>query len=217
MGKIGQFFLQQPTGRYLILLVLGVIVGAIGYRFMAERPLWAYFTLVVIGFIPLGLFFTNRRLAHLFGILVVIALMCGVYFIDLMQESDREQVVRITRELVRAVERSDYAVFERYLDADYRWQNMNRAAMMHRVRTALLPNESRSCGVSSAKVKEPEGAKNLTVEGNLTASGRFGREEGFFSGTIELVYRKQGDGSFKVVGTKVAWLNGNEVTLPPGR
>ena len=217
MAKILQFFMNHPVGRYLILLLAGVLFGAIAYRTMAERPLWAYFMLVVIGLIPLGLFLTNRRVAHLFGILVIAGLMCGVYVLDLVQESDREQVVRITQELVRAVERSDYTVFERYLDADYRWQNMNRATMMTRVRTALLPSESRSCSVSSAKVKEPEGSKTMTVEGNLSASGRFGREEGFFTGTIELAYRKQNDGSYKVVGTRVAWINGGEVTIPPGR
>ena len=42
-------------------------------------------------------------------------------------------------------------------------------------------------------------------------------EKFFFSGTIELQYKKQGDGSFKVTGTKVAWMNGGEVTIPPGR
>lgn len=216
MSKFVQY-LNHPVGRYILMLLLGLLYGVIGYRTLAERPLWAYFVLVVIGLVPLALFFTNRRMAHLFGVAVIIALMVGVYFADRAQESDREQVVRITHELVRAVERSDYAVFERYLASDYRWHNLNRDGMMNRVRTSLLPGDSRSCGVSSAKVKEHEGAQNLTVEGNISASGRFGREEGFFSGTIELYYRKQPDGTFKVTGTKVAWLNGGEVTIPPGR
>jgi len=184
---------------------------------MAERPLWAYFTLVVIGLIPLALFFSNRRVAHLYGLCVVAALIAGVYLCDLMQETDREQVLRISNELMRAVNRGDQSVFERYLSKDYRWHSMNKDAMMQRVRTSLLPNESRSCSVSSAKVREKEGSDTLTVEGNLSASGTFGREEGFFSGTIELQYKKQGDGSFKVTGTKVAWMNGGEVTIPPGR
>lgn len=217
MVKITNFLLLHPAGRYLILLVTGILFGAIAHRIFAERPLWAYFTLVLIGLIPLGLFITNRRVVHLFGIIVVGVLMFGVYVLDLVQESEREQVIRITQELVRAVERSDYTVFERYLGADYRWQNVNRAAMLHRVRTALLPNESRSCGISSAKVREKEGSDTLTVEGNLSASGRFGVEDGFFSGTIELVYKRQTDKTFKVVGTKVAWSNGMEVVLPHGR
>lgn len=209
--------IHHPVTRYLLLLIAALGVGVLAYRSLAERPLWAYFTLILLSLIPLGLFLTNRRVVHLFGLLAMIALIMGVYLADKIQESEREQVIRITQELVRAVERADYSVFERYLASDYRWQNMNRAAMMNRVRSALLPNESRSCGVSSAKVREPEGSADLTVEGNLSASGRFGREEGFFSGTIELKYRKQSDGTFKVLGTRVAWMNGGEVTIPPGR
>jgi hypothetical protein len=184
---------------------------------MAERPLWAYFTLVVIGLVPLGLFITNRRVAHLYGLAVVAALMAGVYFCDVMQETDREQVLRISNELMLAVNRGDHAVFERYLAKDYHWRGMDKKAMMQRVRTALLPNESRSCSMSSSKVREKEGSETLTVDANLSASGTFGREEGFFSGTIELQYKKQSDGTYKVTGTIVKWTGGNEVTLPPGR
>ena len=209
--------IHHPAVRYLLLFLVGMGIGALAFRSLAERPLWVYFTLIIVGLVPLGLFITNRRVAHLFGLIVIMALLAGVYMADAIQESDQEQVIRITQELVRAVERADYSVFERYLATDYRWQNMNRAAMMNRVRTALLPSESRFCGVSSAKVREPEGSQNLTVEGNLSASGRFGREEGFFNGTIELRYRKQPDGTFKVVSTRVAWMTGGEVTIPPGR
>ena len=216
MSKITQS-VYHPVGQYILLLLAGVCFGLVAPGTMAERPLWAYFTLAVIGLIPLALFLTNRRVAHLFGIVVIACLMGGVYLCDVLQESEREQVVSITQQLVRAVERSDYGVFERYLADNYRWQNLNRAGMMNRVRTALLPNESRSCSVSSAKVREPNGSEKLTVEGNLTASGRFGVEEGYFTGTIELYFQKQSDGKYKVTGTMVKWINGGEVTIPPGR
>jgi hypothetical protein len=217
MNKFLHLVLNHPVGRYTLLLVLGLLVGLFAYRSMAERPLWAYFTLIVIGLVPLALFITNRRVAHLYGLIVVAALMGGVYLCDVLQETDREQVLRITNDLMRAVNRGDQAVFERYLAKDYRWHGMNKEAMMQRVRTALLPNESRSCSVSSATVRETEDSETLTVEGNLSANGTFGREEGFFTGTIELQYKKQADGKFQVIGTKVAWLNGGEVTIPPGR
>jgi hypothetical protein len=217
MSKFLQLVLHHPVGRYTILLVIGLLVGLIAYRSLAERPLWAYFTLAVIGLVPLALFVTNRRVAHLYGLAVVAALMAGVYLADELQETDREQVMRISNELMRAVSRSDHATFDRYLANDYRWNGMNKAAMMQRVRTALLPNESRSCSMSSAKVNGTEGSDKLTVEANLAASGTFGREEGFFSGTIELQYKKQSDGKYKVTGTVVKWANGGEVTLPPGR
>ncbi|HQR07397.1 MAG TPA: nuclear transport factor 2 family protein [Gemmatales bacterium] len=217
MSKPLQLALLHPVGRYTLLLLSGLLVGLVAYRSMAERPLWAYFTLAVIGLVPLALFVTNRRVAHLYGLTVVAALMAGVYLADELQETDREQVLRISNELMRAVTRADHAVFERYLAPDYRWHGMNKAAMMQRVRTALLPNESRSCSVSSVKVNGVEGSDTLNVEGNLTASGTFGREEGFFSGTIELQYQKQSDGKYQVTGTIVKWYNGGEVTLPPGR
>lgn len=217
MSKFFQLVVNHPVGRYTLLLIAGLLLGLVAFRSLAERPLWAYFTLAVIGLVPLALFVTNRRVAHLYGLAVVAALMAGVYLCDTIQETDREQVLRISNELMRAVSRSDHAVFERYLAKDYRWHGMNKDAMMHRVRTALLPNESRSCSISSGKVNGTEGSDALTVEGNLSASGTFGREEGFFSGTIELQYKKQSDGTFKVTGTIVKWLNGGEVTLPPGR
>ena len=205
---------QHPVTRYIMMLVLGLATGALVYRQLAERPLWAYFTLLIIGLVPLALFFTNRRGAHLFGLLVIGLLITGLYLADTMQETEPELVLRITQELLRATEQADYPVFERYLAPNYRWQNMNRAAMMTRVRSSLLPNASRSCSISSAKVKTNETGQSYIVEGNLSASGTFGSQEGFFSGTIELTFAKQPDGSFKVVGTRVAWYNGGEVTIP---
>lgn len=217
MNKFLQLVVNHPVGRYTLLLIAGLLVGLVAYRALAERPLWAYFTLAVIGLVPLALFFTNRRVAHLYGLTVIAALMAGVYLADELQENDREQVMRISNELMHAVSRADHATFYRYLANDYQWHGMNKGAMMHRVRTALRPNESRSCSMSSAKVNGAEGSDTLTVEGNLAASGTFGREEGFFSGTIELQYKKQSDGKYKVTGTVVKWSNGGEVTLPPGR
>jgi hypothetical protein len=52
------------------------------------------------------------------------------------------------------------------------------------------------------------------VEGNLSASGRYGSQEGYFTGTIELKYQLQSDGTYKLIGTRVAWFNGNEIVLP---
>lgn len=215
MGKWMQSVLNHPGGRYTLLLLAGVIVGLVSYRAFAERPLWAYFTLIVIGLVPLALFITNRRVVHLYGLAVIAALLAGVYFLDYVQETDQEAVIRISYELLRATERADYAVFDRYLARDYRWQSMNKDAMMARVRTSLVPSESRSCSLSSAQAR-PRGTPNeYSVEGNLSAHGRFGNQDGFFTGTIELQYRKQPDGNFQVVGTRVAWVNGGEVTLPP--
>ncbi len=209
--------LQHPAGRYAILLVMGLIAGYFLYPSLGERPIWAYFTLLLIGLVPLGLFITNRRVVHLGGLLVIGLLMTGVYLADRWQETPQEQVLRITNELLTAVERADYATFDRYLAKDYRWQNMTKPAMMQRVRSSLVPSEARSCSISSARVKPTDDIKKLTVEGNLSASGKFGREEGFFTGTIELHYTKQPDGGYQVTGTKVAWMNGGEVVLPAGR
>lgn len=209
--------LQHPAGRYAILLVIGMIGGYFLYPSLGERPLWAYFTLLIIGLVPLALFITNRRVVHLGGLLVIALLMAGVYLADRWQETPQEQVLRITNELLTAVERADYATFDRYLAKDYRWQSMTKPAMMQRVRSSLVPGEARSCSISSARVKPTDDIRKLTVEGNLSASGKFGREDGFFTGTIELHYTRQPDGGYQVTGTKVAWMNGGEVTLPPGR
>lgn len=217
MSKLLHQLLHHPVGRYTLLLLMGLIAGVLVFRSLAERPLWGYFTLVIIGLVPLALFLNNRRVAHLYGLAVVAVLITGVYLCDSSQETEQEQVLRISNELMRAVSQSDHEVFERHLAPDYRWHGMNKSAMMQRVRTALLPNESRSCSISSARVKEKRSSDMLTVEGNLTASGTFGVEEGFFSGSIELQFKKQNDGTFKVAGTKVAWPSGGEVTLPRGR
>lgn len=206
--------LQHPSTLYAVLLIVGLFTGLVFYRHLAERPLWAYFTLLIIALIPLALFLTNRRVVHLFGLVVIGLLLSGVYLCDLMQETDAEQVMRIGQELLRATENADYGVFDRYLADDYRWQNMNKQSMMNRVRSSLLPSTARSCSLSSARVKVQEPGRRFLLEGNLSASGRFGHEEGFFSGTLELTFTKQPDGSLKVTGTRVAWYNGGEVTIP---
>lgn len=215
MGKWFQSVALHPAGQYTLLLLAGVLFGALSYRSFAERPLWAYFTLLVIGLIPLALFFTNRRIAHLYGLAVIAGLMGGVYLLDAMQESDSEVVLRISQELLRATEQGNYSVFDRYLAPHYRWQNMNKAAMMERVRTALLPSDSRSCSISSAQAKQGANSNEVIVDANLTASGRFGSQEGYFVGTIQLTFQKQPDGKFQVVGTRVASPQMGEVTIPP--
>lgn len=214
MATLKEAILVHPGGRYCILLLIGLIYGLVLPGTLAVRPWWAYFTLAVIALVPLGLFINNRRTVHLFGLLVIVALMAGVYLADTMQESASEQVIRISNELTQAVSKADYATIEKHLASDYKWHNLNKAGMMNRVKTSLLPSESRSCSISSAKVKEPEGSPTLTVEGNLSASGRYGSEEGFFTGTIELKFQQQLDGTYKLVGTRVAWFNGNEVSIP---
>lgn len=214
MATLKQAILEHPGGRYCILLVIGLVYGLVLPRTLAVRPWWAYFTLAVVALVPLALFLNNRRMVHLFGLIVIATLMGGVYLADAMQESASEQVIRISNELTQAVSKADYATIEKHLASDYKWHNLNKAGMMNRVKTSLLPSESRSCSISSAKVREPEGSPTLTVEGNLSASGRYGSEEGFFTGTIELKYQQQSDGSYKLVGTRVAWFNGNEVSIP---
>jgi hypothetical protein len=91
---------------------------------------------------------------------------------------------------------------------------MNRAAVLQRARQSLRPDDHRSCGISAAKVRGENGSSTLVVEGNISASGQFGSQDGSFIGLIELTYTRQPDGQYQLTGAKVTWPNGSEVTLP---
>src|SRR5687767_10044190 len=130
MAKAAPSFWVGPTGRYLVFLVVGgALIGALRSSF-ADKTTWAYFAFAVMALVPLALFFTNRRVDHLFGLAVIALLMGGVYVADKYQETDREQVLRKTDELLRAVERGDHAVFERHLASNFQWQGMNKPALL---------------------------------------------------------------------------------------
>lgn len=214
MAKVGQVVFNTAAGRYCF---FGVVVGvflALFARSFAERTTWAYFSLAVVGLIPAGLFLASRRADHLFGVAVVALLMGGVYLLDRVQETDREQVLRKTDELLRAVERAEQGVFDRHVADNFQWEGMNKKGLLDRARHSLRPEERRSCGMSAAKVRGDNGAPTLVVEGNLSATGQFGSENGTFLGLIELTYTRQGDGQYRVSGAKVTWPNGMAVTLP---
>src|SRR4029079_1078149 len=98
MAKAAQSFWAGPMGRYLVLLVVGAGLIGLFWRSLADKTTWAYFVLAVIALIPVALFFTNRRVDHLFGLAIVALLMGGVYVADKYQETDREQVLRKTDE-----------------------------------------------------------------------------------------------------------------------
>lgn len=210
---MGKFF-ASATGRYLVFLVVIGAVLALVRGMFAEKTGWAYFALAVIGLIPVALFLTTRRVDHLFGVAVIALLMGGVFVVDRYQESDREQVLRKSDELLRAVERADYATFERHVAKDFQWQGLDKTGVVRRARQSLRPGDSRTCGMSAGKVKGDNGAGKLVVEGNLSATGQFGSENGTFLGTIELTYTRQPDGQYQVSGARVAWHNGQEVGIP---
>jgi len=214
VAKSGQLVIRTPLGRYGVLLLIGVALLAACWRLLAENTTWTYFVLAVVALVPLSLFLSNRRVVHLIGLFVIGLLMFGVSMADRLQETNREQVLRRTHELLRAVERADHPAFDRNLAGNFQWHGMNRIAMLKRVRESLRPDEVRSCGISAARVRGVNGSTTLVVEGNLSASGQYGSLEGTFLGLIELNFTRQPDGQYLVSGARVTWPNGTEVTLP---
>jgi hypothetical protein len=214
MAKLIQKIIGNSTGRYSLLLILGLLVESAAYPLLAEKTGWVYFILGILALIPLALFLNNRAVVHLFGLLCVAILMAGVYVADDLQETDREQALRKTREILRAVETADLATLERHLSDKFTWQGMNRKQLLDRARRVLNTSASRSCSISSAQVQGLSGDERLVVSGNLTATGQFGSEEAFFTGVIYLTYARQPDGQYKLIGTKVQFPGGQEVVLP---
>jgi hypothetical protein len=214
MAKLIRVVFSQAGGRYFLVLLLGILLEAAGYRLFAERNGWAYFTLGLFALIPIALFFNNRAVVHLFGLLCIVLLMGGVYWLDLVQETDREQALRKTQELLRAVETTDFSTFERYINDKYVWQEMTKKSLLERARRVLSPAQRRSCSISAAQVQGNNGDPTLVVTGNLTATGQFGAEDTFFTGVIEMTFTRQPDGQYQLTKTSVRYPGGQEVTLP---
>jgi len=214
MAKLIRVVFSQAGGRYFLILLLGLLLETVGYRLFAEKNGWAYFTLGLFALIPIALFFNNRAVVHLFGLLCIILLMGGVYWLDLVQETDREQALRKTEELLRAVETTDFTIFERYISDKYVWQGMTKKSLLERARRVLLPSQRRSCGIGAAQVQGNNGDPTIVVAGNLTATGQFGSEDAFFTGVIEMTFERQPDGQYQLTKTSVRYPGGQEVTLP---
>jgi hypothetical protein len=214
MAKIIEVVFSQVGRRYLMVLLLGIAVGDVCYSFFAERNVWAYFTLAVTGLIPFVLFINDRAAIHLFGLFCIALLMGGVYWLDLAQETDREQALRKTYELLRAVETTDFSPFERHVSDEYVWLEMTKKSLLERVRRVLLPGQRRACSISSAQVQGNNGDPTLIVAGNLTAAGQFGLDDVFFTGVIEMTFARQQDRQYQLIKTKLPYPDGYELVLP---
>lgn len=201
--------LQNPIGRYVALLLVGLVIGGISYKSMAERPYWAYFLVGAIALIPLGLFFFHRRVTDLFGVGCCVLLIAGIWLADKLQVTDREQVFLIAQELVSAVERGDPAAIERHISENFNWQGKKKDYVLTLARDGLTTKNGRTCNIGSPQ-SESRG-DSIFLRSSLYAAGDFGRYNdvpGFF-GQLELQFTKERDGKFRLNKIAVRDAGGN--------
>ena len=106
-------------------------------QYFIESPTWAYFLLGALAIILEFAFAITRRVLYLGLVPLLAALALGFFLLDYFVESDREQVVRLTKEMMAAAERHDLEGFGKHLSENFLSGSATKTALLQRARPVL--------------------------------------------------------------------------------
>jgi hypothetical protein len=181
--------------------------------FFAQPPIWLYLLLGAAAIIMVFVYFTSRRGVYL-GIIGVLALLGLVLLlIDLLAESDNENVVRATKEMIAAVGRHDLDGFAEHISPQFRTDEITKDEIVRQAKSAIPGIRSingRMFDVTPATMGQ---IRNVSFMVDMTGTAR-----GFtLDGTpvnLRLRYQKDADGKWRVRGFEVWNALGNQRYYP---
>lgn len=181
-----------------------------------ESPLGVYLVLAVLAGLMALVFFSTGRVKHLVGVILCLLLGVGVWFIDHLVVTDREAIQQRSLELAAAIDRGDLAALEELFSKDYDPPPMGKSNILARAKRYFLPGERRSVRFSQLGVLRVGNADTATMRCNASATGSFGtfHVDPPYFGTMELFFKKEADGKWRVTGFKVYNTGGSEITVP---
>jgi hypothetical protein len=138
------------------------------------------------------------------------------FLIDRFVETDREQVLRKTRELAAAATQGDIAQIEAILSRSVVFDGQNYPAVIARARKYLPPGGSRKVEVWNLDVLNDPKPDVLHVNCPCSAIGSFGPYNLDFGhvGNLNLVFAKEPDGQWRITQGQVTTLQGGRVQIP---
>jgi hypothetical protein len=106
-------------------------------QYFIESPTWAYFLLGALAIILVFAFAITRRVLYLGLVPLLAVLALGFFLLDYFVESDREHVVRLTKEMMAAAERNDLEGFGKHISENFLSGSATKAALLQRARPVL--------------------------------------------------------------------------------
>jgi hypothetical protein len=183
---------------------------------ITEHPTGVYIVLGFIGGFSLLVFLTTRRVAHLSGLGVAVALIVLVALIDRLVVTDREQVEINALSLAKAAQEGDLAALDRLFSDRFTMDGHTKDSLLSRARSCLVPGALRTIQFWSLEVP-PSGSPNqLQCRCNASASGNFGQYGNIdppYIGTLQIFFEKEGD-QWRVTRLVVRNLGGYEQRIP---
>jgi hypothetical protein len=182
-----------------------------------EFHVWPYFLLGVVAIFSASGFFVTRRTKYLSGVPIAILLGFGVWLIDYLVETDREQVERKTLELAKDAEKGDMDKFMELISKEFAGGTFSSRESLHaEVRKFLPPGQSRKIEFWNLDVKFAAGNQIILSRCNASAGGRFGpfTQEPPHIGVVEFTFRKDADGQWRIRQFRVMDPSGSDVNIP---
>jgi hypothetical protein len=182
-----------------------------------ESPTWAYFLLGAAAVVCTFRYIVTRQGKYLWGLPAAALLAAGFWLIDYLVETDREQVERKTQELAHAAEIGDLTRLMDLFSADFSSGAFpSREVLLAEARKYVPPMQSRSIEFWNPDIRFSSNKLTITCRCNAKAAGRFGpwTQNPPHLGVLELTFRKDSDGQWRIRQFRVFDTGGSEVNLP---
>ena len=167
------------------------------FDWLFEGRLSVYLFLLLVGLVLLVLWWQRRerRLLTALGAVAGAALLC--YLLDVLRETDREQVTRKVREMAGAIDRKDFNALFGHVSDDFSSYGMNKKAL--RLATQLAVERF---GVRDARVWELDVVKLDRGAGTATMAFRGAASSNRFDARVavpcEADFVREKDGQWRV-------------------
>ena len=184
------------------------------WQHLIEGPMWVYFVFGALAIIFLFAFFITKRVLHLGALPVLAVLALGFFLLDYFVESNREKAVRLSKEMIKAVEDKDVDLFGSYISDSFRTENETKQTILSRARP-IVPYirslHSRSFQVTTETLGQVINV-SFVVDATGTAEGINLDNRPF---NLRLSFQRDPDGEWRVRRFEVFEVVGNRRYYPP--
>lgn len=181
-----------------------------------DNPTWVYFTLAAGAILCFFGFLYTRRVLYFGGIGGLALLAAGVFLLDYLVITDREQVALNTAKLAEAVNRDDVDGFGQFISKEFYTDGVKRDTLIQRARE-VFPS-LRTVTLQVNEIKAETGGRVLVCHCTGSAAGVVsGYELAGEPYQLTFTYVKDGDGQWRIRRFEVWDVMGRQRFYPSQR